>query len=85
MLLRHHERTQELEYRQQKAVHTLREEQVRSQHDTELENQQEYMRRAERELKKKHALELKQQPKSLKVFCFASSKKLRLFFLVFFL
>lgn len=67
MLLRHHERTQELEYRQQKAVHTLREEQVRSQHDTELENQQEYMRRAERELKKKHALELKQQPKSLKV------------------
>lgn len=67
MLLRHHERTQELEYRQQKAVHTLREEQVKSQHDTELENQQEYMRRAERELKKKHALELKQQPKSLKV------------------
>jgi hypothetical protein len=29
MLLRHHEKTQELEYRQQKAVHALREEQVR--------------------------------------------------------
>lgn len=28
MLLRHHEKTQELEYRQQKAVHLLREEQV---------------------------------------------------------
>ena len=28
--------------------------------------QDEYMKRAERELKKKHALELKQQPKSLK-------------------
>lgn len=28
MLLRHHEKTQELEYRQQKAVHNLREEQV---------------------------------------------------------
>lgn len=28
MLLRHHEKTQELEYRQQKTVHGLREEQV---------------------------------------------------------
>lgn len=69
MLLRHHEKTQELEYRQQKAVHTLRQEQVKSQHDTELANQEEYMRRSERELRKKHALELKQQPKSLKVSC----------------
>lgn len=67
MLVRHHEKTQELEYRQQKAVHGLREEQVRSQHDTELANQNEYMKRSERELRKKHALEIKQQPKSLKV------------------
>jgi thousand and one amino acid protein kinase len=67
MLLRHHEKTQELEYRQQKAVHQLREEQVQRQHDTELSNQHEYMQRAERELRKKHALQLKQQPKSLKV------------------
>jgi len=29
MLLKHHEKTQELEYRQQKSVHQLREEQVR--------------------------------------------------------
>lgn len=85
MLLRHHEKTQELEYRQQKTVHALREEQVRfrshingfsfrvillkvkNQHDTELTNQAEYMKRTEREMRKKHALELKQQPKSLKV------------------
>lgn len=67
MLLRHHEKTQDLEYRQQKAVHQLREEQVQRQHDTELSNQHEYMQRAERELRKKHALQLKQQPKSLKV------------------
>ncbi|XP_018568406.1 serine/threonine-protein kinase Tao isoform X2 [Anoplophora glabripennis] len=66
MLLRHHEKTQELEYRQQKAVHALREEQVKNQHDTELANQEEYMHRTEREMRKKHALELKQQPKSLK-------------------
>lgn len=67
MLLRHHEKTQELEYRQQKAVHQLREEQIQRQHHTELSNQRDYMQRAERELRKKHALELKQQPKSLKV------------------
>lgn len=67
MLLRHHEKTQELEYRQQRAVHTLREDQVHRQHATELCNQQDYMQRAERDLRKKHALELKQQPKSLKV------------------
>ncbi|KAG8236935.1 hypothetical protein J437_LFUL014980, partial [Ladona fulva] len=66
MLLRHHELTQDLEYRQQKAVHTLREEQVVRQHQTELANQQDYMQRSERELRKRHALELKQQPKCLK-------------------
>ncbi|KAL0266580.1 UNVERIFIED_CONTAM: hypothetical protein PYX00_009082 [Menopon gallinae] len=66
MLLRHHEKTQDLEYRQQKAVHQLKEEQVLRQHQTEVQNQEDYMKRAERELMKKHALELKQQPKSLK-------------------
>jgi len=66
MLLRHHEMTQELETKQQRSVHSLRENQLSSQHNTELANQDEYMKRSQRELKKKHALELKQQPKSLK-------------------
>jgi len=66
MLLRHHEMTQELETKQQKTVHNLREGQLTKQHHTELGNQEEYMRRSQRELKKKHALEIKQQPKSLK-------------------
>ncbi|KAG1657880.1 Serine/threonine-protein kinase TAO1 [Nymphon striatum] len=66
MLLRHHDTTQELEYRQQRILHQLREEQFRKQHHTELANQHEYTSRAERELRKKHALEVKQQPKSLK-------------------
>uniref|UniRef100_A0A1B0DI88 non-specific serine/threonine protein kinase n=2 Tax=Phlebotomus papatasi TaxID=29031 RepID=A0A1B0DI88_PHLPP len=66
MLLKHHEKTQELEYRQQKSVHNLREEQITKQHSTELQNQKDYMDRAEKELMRKHALELKQQPKSLK-------------------
>lgn len=85
MLLRHHEKTQELEYRQQKAVHALRDEQVKSQHDTELANQQEYMKRCERELRKKHALEIKQQPKSLKVknWCYVYLYLRRIWFLFF--
>ncbi|CAG7819546.1 unnamed protein product [Allacma fusca] len=66
VLLKQHEQTQELEYSQQRAVHQLREDQVKKLHQTELHNQHEYMKRAESELKKKHALELKQQPKSLK-------------------
>jgi thousand and one amino acid protein kinase len=40
--------------------------QVSRQHLTELNSQREYMSRTERDLRKKHALELKQQPKSLK-------------------
>merc|ERR1712098_1020402 len=52
--------------KQQKSVHGIRENQLTTQHRTELGNQDEYMKRAQRELKKKHALELKQQPKSLK-------------------
>lgn len=66
MLLRHHELTKDLEYRQQRSIHQLRDEHLRKQHQTELTNQQEYNSRRENDLRKKHALELKQQPKSLK-------------------
>ena len=66
MLMRHHEQTHELEMKQQRSVHNVREDHICTQHHTELNNQEEYMRRAQRELKKKHALETKQQPKSLK-------------------
>ena len=67
MLLRHHSVTQSLETKQQVAVHSLKEEQLKRQHKTELLNQEEYMVRALRDLRKKHALQIKQQPKSLKV------------------
>ena len=67
MLLRHHESTQELEYKHLQAIHRLRDDQMRKQHQTELTNQKEYTLRAERELKRKHTLEVKQQPKSLRV------------------
>ncbi|XP_045137513.1 serine/threonine-protein kinase Tao-like isoform X6 [Portunus trituberculatus] len=66
MLLRHHQQTQDLEYRQQRTIHALKEEQMNKQHQSELGSQHEYIKRVERDLRKKHALQQKQQPKSLK-------------------
>uniref|UniRef100_A0A4W5QU50 Serine/threonine-protein kinase TAO3 n=1 Tax=Hucho hucho TaxID=62062 RepID=A0A4W5QU50_9TELE len=66
MLIRHDESTQELEHRQLKTLQKLRMDLIRLQHQTELENQIEYNRRRERELHRKHVLELRQQPKNLK-------------------
>lgn len=67
MLIRHDESMQELEYRQLKVLQKLRMDLIRLQHQTELENQIEYNNRRERELHRKHVLELRQQPKNLKV------------------
>uniref|UniRef100_A0A8C5DNG7 Serine/threonine-protein kinase TAO3 n=1 Tax=Gouania willdenowi TaxID=441366 RepID=A0A8C5DNG7_GOUWI len=67
MLIRHDESTQELEHRQLKNLQKLRMDLIRLQHQTELENQIEYNNRRERELHRKHVLELRQQPKNLKV------------------
>lgn len=67
MLLRHHESMQELEFRQLNTIQKTRAELIRLQHQTELTNQQEYNKRRERELRRKHAMEVRQQPKSLKV------------------
>uniref|UniRef100_A0A8C9WAT1 non-specific serine/threonine protein kinase n=1 Tax=Scleropages formosus TaxID=113540 RepID=A0A8C9WAT1_SCLFO len=66
-LLRHHESTQELEFRQLALVQRTRAELIRTQHQTELTNQLEYNKRREQELRQKHAVEVRQQPKSLKV------------------
>ncbi|XP_075890456.1 serine/threonine-protein kinase TAO2 isoform X2 [Nelusetta ayraudi] len=66
MLLRHHESTQELEFRQLGLVQHTRAELIRTQHQTELTNQMEYNKRREQELRQKHAMEVRQQPKSLK-------------------
>uniref|UniRef100_A0AAY4DGK6 non-specific serine/threonine protein kinase n=1 Tax=Denticeps clupeoides TaxID=299321 RepID=A0AAY4DGK6_9TELE len=66
MLLRHHESTQELEFRQLGLVQHTRSELIRTQHQTELTNQMEYNKRREQELRQKHAVEVRQQPKSLR-------------------
>ncbi|XP_064425682.1 serine/threonine-protein kinase TAO2 [Latimeria chalumnae] len=66
MLLRQHESTQELEFRQTGTVQRTRAELIRLQHQTELTNQLEYNKRREQELRQKHAMEVRLQPKSLK-------------------
>ncbi|KAL9834092.1 LOW QUALITY PROTEIN: serine/threonine-protein kinase TAO3 [Geothlypis trichas] len=66
MLIRHDESTRELEYRQLHTLQKLRMDLIRLQHQTELENQLEYNKRRERELHRKHFIELRQQPKNLK-------------------
>lgn len=67
MLLRHHESTQELELRQLGLVQRTRADLIRTQHQSELTNQLEYNKRREQELRQKHAVEVRQQPKSLRV------------------
>uniref|UniRef100_A0A8C7JZE5 non-specific serine/threonine protein kinase n=1 Tax=Oncorhynchus kisutch TaxID=8019 RepID=A0A8C7JZE5_ONCKI len=67
MLLRHHESMQELEFRHLGTIQKMRAELIRTQHQTELTNQLEYNKRRERELRRKHVMEVRQQPKSLKV------------------
>lgn len=67
MLIGHHESTQDLEYKQITAVQKMKDEHLKKQHQTEKENQKEYNAKEEQQLRKKHALEHKQQPRSLKV------------------
>lgn len=66
MLLRHHSSTQELEYRQLQTLQKLRDDHLKKQHQTERDNQKEYNAHEEQNLRKKHLLEHKQQPRSLK-------------------
>ncbi|KAK3758245.1 hypothetical protein RRG08_061091 [Elysia crispata] len=66
MLIRHHESTQDLEYKHLAVLQKMKDEQLRRQHETERENQTDYNQCAEAELRKKHNMEVKQQPRSLK-------------------
>ncbi|XP_019909244.2 serine/threonine-protein kinase TAO3 [Esox lucius] len=67
LTIRQDESTQELERRQLQTLQRLRVELIRLQHQTELENQEEYNGRRQRELHRKHALEQRQQPRNLKM------------------
>ncbi|XP_077353319.1 serine/threonine-protein kinase TAO3 [Festucalex cinctus] len=66
LMIRQDEATQELERRQLDVLHKLRAQLVRLQHQTELDNQEEYNQRRQRELLRKHALEHRQRPRDLK-------------------
>ncbi|XP_014666654.1 PREDICTED: serine/threonine-protein kinase TAO1-like isoform X2 [Priapulus caudatus] len=77
MLLNHHDSTMRLEYRHVQNIHHRREELMKKQHSTERDNQVRYNQHAERELKKKHALETKQHPKSLRAKEFQIRKQFR--------
>ncbi|XP_057353754.1 serine/threonine-protein kinase TAO1-like [Manis pentadactyla] len=66
MLLRQHESTQELEFRHLNTVQKMRCELMSLQHQTELTDQLGRNKRRERELRRKHVMQVRQQPKSLK-------------------
>ena len=67
MMRRHLSNTIELQYQQLRALHEMRTEHLNNQHASEWDNQLAYCKKAERELRKKHVMELKEHPKSLKV------------------
>ncbi|XP_057355509.1 serine/threonine-protein kinase TAO1-like [Manis pentadactyla] len=66
MLLRQHESTQELEFRHLNTVQKMRCELMRLQHQAELTDQLERNKRRERELRRTHVMQVRQQPESLK-------------------
>ena len=67
MRRRHLASTIELQYQQLQSLHEIRTDHLNKQHALEWDNQLAYGRKADRELKKKHVLELKEHPKSLRV------------------
>lgn len=67
MLRRHHEELQEVERQHLQALHRLRTDLHKVQHDRELFNQKEYTEKQQKELKKKHMLQTSQLPKSIRV------------------
>ena len=66
-LLRQHEATRDLEQSHLTKLQRLRADQMREQHGVESINQQEYTKRLKQEQLARHAAELKQIPKNVKV------------------
>ena len=74
MRRRHLASTIELQYQQLQSLHEMRTDHLNKHHASEWDNQLSYGRKADRELKKKHVLELKEHPKSLRVSLMISLK-----------
>lgn len=64
---RHLSNTIELQYQQLRSLHEIRTDHLNRQHASEWDNQLAYSKKAEREMRKKHVLELKEHPKSMRV------------------
>lgn len=77
MALRHHDQIRAMELSHMEQIQALRTEQMEKQFSTELTNQEEYNRKSNNELAKKHALETKQHPKNLKAKEQSIKKQLR--------
>ena len=67
MRMRHHSLAAELEYKHLNTHQNLRRQHLESQQQTEWTNQMDYNRNRERDLRKKHLVEVRKQPKDLKV------------------
>lgn len=67
---KHLSSTIEVQFHQLKSLHDMRAEHLSRQHASEWDNQLSYTKKAERELRKKHLIELKEHPKSLRVSTF---------------
>ena len=61
--------TIELQNQELRSLHEMRMEHLGRQHASEWDNQLSYTKKAERELRKRHVIELKEHPKSLRVRC----------------
>uniref|UniRef100_A0AC35TKW0 Protein kinase domain-containing protein n=1 Tax=Rhabditophanes sp. KR3021 TaxID=114890 RepID=A0AC35TKW0_9BILA len=66
MMRKHHEVTKEKENKCSQMVEFFRRKHLRTQHETELANQTDYNKRVVDDMRKRHALQSKQQPKDLK-------------------
>jgi thousand and one amino acid protein kinase len=67
LLRRYHEQTRNVEERHMDESQTMRNEHMRAQHSTEEQNQTAYTKHATDNLRKRHALQSRQQPKDLRV------------------
>lgn len=68
LLSKQHEMTRDLEIQHLNELHAMKKRHLETQHEAESASQNEYTQRQQDELRKKHAMQSRQQPRDLKVF-----------------
>ena len=66
LLLKHHQTISELRHKQFEERENLRKKQISTQHETERQNQEQYMRQCKDQLRRKHVKENAAQPRQIK-------------------